>query len=325
VSRRDARGRREPASVLVYYPDAAEAKAYAESVRVPRGGLRLSVCATPTEAAAAIGDVEVLYAWKFPSELYAQAPRLGWLQAMGAGVDWALVPTLPRDVVITRVPGIFGPWMREYVLGWCLWVTQRIDTYRAAQRERRWRAEVLPDRLAGKTITIVGLGDIGREVAGAARAAGLRVIGVSRSGRGVRGVERVYRLAGLERALTVADFVVLVLPLTDETRGLLGARALTAMKPTAWVINIGRGALVDEAALLEALRARRIGGAILDVFTTEPVPAEHPFWALDNVVVTPHISGPSTAAELAPIFNDNLARWLAGRPLRHRVDRGRGY
>jgi phosphoglycerate dehydrogenase-like enzyme len=97
------------------------------------------------------------------------------------------------------------------------------------------------------------------------------------------------------------------------------------MKPTAWLINIGRGALVDEAALLEALRARRIGGAILDVFTTEPVPAEHPFWALDNVVVTPHISGPSTAAELAPIFNDNLARWLAGRPLRHRVDRGRGY
>lgn len=317
--------RRPPAHVLVYYPDAAEAKAYAALVRAPRGAVRLSVCATPAEAETAIADAEVLYAWKFPAELYARAARLRWIHAMGAGVDWALVPTLPSDVVITRVPGIFGPWMREYVLGWCLWVTQRMHTYRAAQRERRWRADVLPDRLAGQTLAVVGLGDIGRDIAAAARAVGLRVIGVSRSGRAVRGVERVHRLAGLPRALGAADFVVLVLPLTEATRGIVGASALAAMKPTAWLLNIGRGALVDEAALLGAVRARRIAGAVLDVFATEPLPAEHPFWALDNVVVTPHISGPSTAAELAPLFNDNLARWLAGRPLRHRVDRARGY
>ena len=325
MSRRHARPRREPPSVLVYYPDAADAKAYAESVRVRRGGLRLSVCATPSEAATAIGETEILYAWKFPPELYPRASRLRWIQAMGAGVDWALVPTLPDDVVITRMPGIFGPWMREYVLGWCLWVTQRMHTYRAAQRERRWRADVVPERMAGKTIAVVGLGDIGRTIAATARAVGLRVLGVNRSGRAVRGIDRVYRLAGLPRALADADFVVLALPLTEATRGIVEARALAAMKPSAWLLNIGRGALVDEAALLDALRAGRLGGAVLDVFATEPLPAEHPLWTLDNVVVTPHISGPSTVAELAPIFNDNLGRWLAARPLRYRVDRARGY
>jgi phosphoglycerate dehydrogenase-like enzyme len=293
-------------------------------VRAPRG-VRLAVCATRDEAAAAVAGADVLFAWKFPPDLYPRATRLTWLQAMGAGVDWALVPALPRGVTVTRVPGVFGPWMREYVLGWCAWVTQRMETYRAAQRERRWYPEVLPDRLLGKTMTIVGLGDIGRAIAAAARALGMRVLGVSRAGRAVREAARVYRLPALERAVAPADFVVVVLPLTDATRGLIGARALAAMKPTAWLFNIGRGAVVDEAALVQALHGRRIGGAVLDVFAAEPLPADHPLWGFDNVVVTPHISGPSTAAELAPVFNDNLARWRARRPLRHVVDRARGY
>jgi phosphoglycerate dehydrogenase-like enzyme len=146
-------------------------------------------------------------------------------------------------------------------------------------------------------MVVVGLGDIGRTIA----------------------------LSGLTKALAEADFAVVVLPLTDETRGVIGAAALAAMRPTAWLLNIGRGAVIAENALVEALRARRIGGAVLDVFVDEPLPAEHPFWVLPNAVVTPHISGPSTPAEMSPVFNDNLARWLAGRPLRHVVDRRRGY
>ena len=317
--------RRAPVTVLVYYPDAGEAKAYAAAVHARHGQIRVVAASTPAEAKAVVADTEVLYAWKFPPELYPAATRLSWLQVMGAGVDSALVPTLPASVVVTRVPGIFGPWMREYVLGWCLSITQRTEAYRRAQRERRWRQEILPERLAGTTMTIVGLGDIGRTIAAGARALGVRVLGVSRSGRAVRGVDRVFRLSRLDRALTEADFVVLTLPLTNGTRGVLGASALAAMKPTAWLLNIGRGAVVDEAALLAALRERRIAGAVLDVFATEPLPAEHPLWGLDNVVVTPHISGPSTPAEITPVFNDNLARWLAGRPLRHVVDRARGY
>jgi glyoxylate/hydroxypyruvate reductase len=317
--------RRGPVTVLVYYPEARDAEAYGAAVRARHRQIRVAVCSTPAEAKSAVAEADVIYAWKFPPELYPAATRLSWLQAMGAGVDWVLGPALPARVVVTRIPGIFGAWMREYVLGWCLSITQRHETYRHAQRERRWREEILPERLAGKTMAVVGLGDIGRTIAAGARALGVRVIGVNRSGGPVRGVERVFRLRQLERALGEADFVVVVLPLTAGTRGLIAAQALAAMQPTAWLFNIGRGAVVDEAALVDALKARRIGGAVLDVFPTEPLPPEHPLWTLDNVVVTPHISGPSTPAEITPVFSDNLARWLAGRPLRHVVDRARGY
>ena len=144
-------------------------------------------------------------------------------------------------------------------------------------------------------------------------------------GRLVPGVARVYRVEALERALREADFVALVLPLTAASRGLVGQRALSAMKSDAWLLNLGRGALIDEVALLCAITERRIGGAVLDVFTTEPLPTDHPFWALDNVVITPHISGPDIPEEIAQVFNENLARFLAGRRLHHVVDRARGY
>jgi glyoxylate/hydroxypyruvate reductase len=313
-----------PSVVLVYHP--AEADVYARLIRLPTGhDVTLRVCGTEDEAAAVIREADVVYAWQFPPALYGMATRLRWLQAMGAGVDWALVRELPSRVTVTRAPGIFGPWMSEYVLGWCSWVTQRMEAYRAAQREQRWIGEVLPGRLRGKTLTLVGVGDIGREIARVARAVGMHVIGVSRSGGRVPAVERVYRPGHLPRALAAADFVVVVLPLTKKTRGLIDEKAFNAMRPGAWLLNIGRGAVVDEVALLGALQSQRIAGAILDVFPTEPLPADHPLWKLDNVVITPHVAGPSTADEIAPVFNDNLARYVRGRPLQHIVDRARGY
>jgi phosphoglycerate dehydrogenase-like enzyme len=314
-----------PRSVVIYNPDASEAARYAELLRAPKRAVALHVCATPAEAEAVIAEAEILFAWKPPVTLYAKAPRLRWLQAMGAGVDWALVPELPRHVTVTRAPGIFGPWMTEYVLGWCLSITQRTETYRQAQLARRWIGEVMPDRLRGKTMVVVGLGDIGRHIARGARFLGMRVLGVSRSGRAVPEAHRVYRISALATALADADFVVLVTPLTDDTRGFFDERALAALPSRAWLVNIGRGALVDEPALEDALRTRRIAGAILDVFTEEPLRPDHPLWNLPNAIITPHISGPSTPEEIAPIFNDNLARYLSRRPLRHRVDRRRGY
>jgi phosphoglycerate dehydrogenase-like enzyme len=312
-----------PVRVLVY--DASDADVYARLIRAPRGRVVVHAASTPAQAAEHIATAEVVYAWKPPLELYAKAGRLRWLQAMGAGVDWALVPELPSGVVVTRAPGVFGPWMAEYVLGWCLWVTQRMATYRQAQARREWIQHVPPERLAGKTIAIVGMGDIGRLVARAVGAAGMRVIGVSRSGRRVAGVERVYVRRELRRALGAADFVVLVVPLNDATRGMIGASELAAMRPTAWLLNVGRGALVDEKALVQALERRTIAGAILDVFASEPLPRDHPLWGLDNAVITPHISGPNMPHEIAPVFNDNLARYLGGRALRHVVDRRHGY
>jgi glyoxylate/hydroxypyruvate reductase A len=312
-----------PRTILVYNPWAREARAFADRIRPPRGFV-VRVATTPEAAAPWIAEAEILYGWSVPAPLLAAGRRLRWVQSMGAGVERLLVPELPRGVLVTRVAGIFGAWMAEYALGWCLWVTQRMETLRAQQRRRRWRY-VHPGRLRGATLCVVGLGDIGRHVSRAARAFGMRVVGVSRQGRRVAGVSRVYRPAALRTAVRGADFVLLTLPLTPSTRGLIGRAELAVMKPTAWLINIARGAVVVEEALVAALRARRIGGAVLDVFEEEPLPRLHPLWALDNVVITPHISGPSTPEEIAPLFDENLRRYTAGRPLRYLVDRARGY
>jgi len=311
-------------SILVYHPEPGEAQAYARLIKQPKPSRALAVCATSTEALQHVGDAEILYAWNFPRELLPRAANLRWVQSMGAGVERLMAPELPRRVRVTRVAGIFGPWMAEYVLGWCLWLTQRTELFRAQQRERRWR-QTDPLRLHGATLCVVGLGDIGRTVAGAARAFGMRIVGVSRSGRKVAKVDRVYKTRDIRKAVAGADFVALTVPLTETTHGLIGAAELAAMKPSAWLINIARGPVVDEAALLDALRGNRLGGAVLDVFDEEPLPQGHPLWELDNVVITPHISGPSTPGEIAPIFNDNLRRYLAGRALRYEVDRKRGY
>lgn len=311
-------------SILVFYPDPAEARAYADLIRLPRRGLAVHVASSLEECAALIGETEILYAWHFPRRLLPLAARLRWAQSMGAGAERFLTPELPPRVVVTRAAGIFGPWMAEYALGRCLWVSQRIEQFRRQQQERRW-TPMDPIPLRGQTLGIVGLGDIGRHIARSARGFGMRVIGVNRSGRRASGVNRVYRTGAIRQALGQADFVVLTVPLSAETRGLIGAAELAAMKPSAWLINIARGPVVDEKALLEALRERRIGGAVLDVFDQEPLPADHPLWTLENVAITPHISGPSTPAEIAPIFNDNLRRYLSGRPLRYAVDRKRGY
>ena len=311
-------------SILVYHPEPGEAQAYARLIERPKPPFAVVVCATSADAEPHVADAEILYAWNLPRELLPRARSLRWVQNMGAGVERVMVPELPRRVTVTRVAGIFGPWMAEYVLGWCLWFTQRTETFRAQQRERRW-GQMDPLRLHGATLCVVGLGDIGRAIARAARGFGMRVVGVSRRGTRVAEAARVYTTRDIREAVAAADFIALAVPLTEATRGLIGAAELTAMRPSAWLINVARGPIVDQAALLEALRGGRLGGAVLDVFDDEPLPPGHPLWQLDNVVVTPHISGPSTPSEIAPIFNDNLRRYVAGRALRHVVDRRRGY
>jgi glyoxylate/hydroxypyruvate reductase A len=271
-----------------------------------------------------VEEMDVLYTWGFPGELLPMARRLRWVQVMGAGVNAFLDVPFPPKVVLTRVEGVFGPWMAEYVFGWLLWGTQRTELLRAAQRLRRWEP-INPTLLRGKTIGIVGVGSIGRVIAKIARAFQMRVLGLSRTGKRVPEVDRVYRRPAFHEFLAGSDYVVLVAPLTPETRGMLGEPELHAMKPEAWLVNLGRGSLIQEPALIRALQERWIAGAVLDVFSEEPLPTEHPFWGMPNVVVTPHISGPSLPEEIAPIFNENLRRFLGGRPLLGRVDTRRGY
>jgi glyoxylate/hydroxypyruvate reductase A len=310
--------------ILVYHADPREARAYARGIRLPSRGFRVAACSTEARARALVREAEIVYAWNLPAPLLAAAPRLRWIQQMGAGVERYLAAGLPPGVLLTRAAGIFGPWMAEYTIGWCLWVTQRMDEFRSLQRRRRW-VPADPRPLRGTTLCVLGLGDIGRTIARTAKTLGMHVVGVSRSGRPCPDADRVYTTATRRQALREADWVVVTVPLHPGTRGLIGARELAAMRRDAYLINVARGPVVDERALLAALRARRIAGAVLDVFDEEPLPRRHPLWSLDNVVVTPHVSGPSTPGEIGPIFNDNLRRYAAGRPLRHVVDVRRGY
>jgi len=181
--------------------------------------------------------------------------------------------------------------------------------------------------LAGTTLGILGLGVIGQELARKAAALEMRVIGTRRSPAPMPHVERVYGPADTDTVLAAADFVLLLLPVTPETRGFMNAARLKRMKPGAYLLNFGRGELVVDADLIEAVTARTIAGAVLDVFTTEPLPAEHPFWGTEGIMVLPHIGGlhPGRDHIVAELFTDNLQRFLAGQPLRETVDPARGY
>ncbi|MGH7777245.1 MAG: D-2-hydroxyacid dehydrogenase [Candidatus Dormibacterales bacterium] len=262
-----------------------------------------------------------------PAEL-AQAPRLRWLQAASAGVDQYMARELSEaGVALTSAAGAHGEQAPAHVFALILALAHRLPTFFARQAGHEWRDETSMS-LAGATLLVVGLGAIGRGVAALGSAFSMRVLGVRRSGTGlVPGAQRVLPAGQLDGTIGEADWVVLACPLTPETRHLVDARRLGAMRRSAFLVNISRGSVVDEAALVDALRARRIAGAGLDVFEEEPLPASSPLWAMPNVIVTPHVAGshPSYVSRLMPIFLDNLQRFLTGAPMRNLVDPARGY
>jgi glyoxylate/hydroxypyruvate reductase len=278
----------------------------------------------PAAAIALARDADYLLAWRTPPELLRACQRLTWVQSFGAGVDHLLSAPIPPQVAITRVVDVFGPYMAEFVVGYCYAAMLDVRRILEQQGRREW-APFRANLLRGKTAVVVGLGSIGREVARLFTASGVRVLGVSRSGRPVDGAAETHPTADLDRVLPQADFLAIVAPLTAETHGLIDARRLALLPPGAWLINVARGALVVEADLLTALRSGRLGGAVLDVFDQEPLPPDHPFWALPNVIVTPHISGPDEWELISQQFIENYERLKAGQPLLRTVDRARGY
>ncbi len=254
-------------------------------------------------------------------------PRLRWIQALTAGVEgWLALPDLPAQVALTGARGTHRIAMPENILGALFHLTKPYAAAAQDQRERRWTRR-LSVPLAGKTLGILGLGAIGVEVARKAAALEMSVIGVRRVPEPVPHVDRVYGPAEADQVLAASDFVLLLLPVTPETRGYMSRARLALMKPSAYLLNFGRGELIVDADLIEAVKARTIAGAVLDVFTTEPLPAEHPFWGTEGIAVLPHIGGghPTRDRVVAELFVENLSRFLDGRPLLHAVDRTRGY
>jgi glyoxylate/hydroxypyruvate reductase len=274
-----------------------------------------------------LGRAEALLAWRPPPGLRARAPRLRWIHALTAGVEqWLASPDLPTGTILTCSRGIHRLSMPEHILAALFLVQKQLAGIVLDQRERRWRRRV-NDTLAGKTLGVLGLGTIGVEVARKAAALEMRVIGTRRSGGSVPHVEKVYGPDGLAEVLGQSDYVLLMLPSTPHTRGLMNARTLALMKPTAWLLNFARGDLVVEADLAEAVAGQRIAGAVLDVFVEEPLPATSPLWTTEGIIIFPHVGGlhPRRDEAVADLWVENLRRFSAGEPLLQAVDPGRGY
>jgi phosphoglycerate dehydrogenase-like enzyme len=283
------------------------------------------------ELAPHLDRVDVIFAWNFDRprlrNVIPRAPRLRWIQSISAGVEDLAFPELrAHGVVLTNAAGVYDPGLAESVLGFLLAFSARIlEDARLSSGD--WPSERIA-LLRGTTVLIVGAGSIGTETGRLLRSVGLRVRGVARTARPADDVfESIVGPDALEAELAVADHVVNVLPTTPATSRTFGSPQFAAMKPTALFVNIGRGATVDEPALIQALRGGGIAGAGLDVFEEEPLPAENPLWRMPNVLVSPHRAGDHQGweSDVVALFVDNLRRSIAGEPLRNIVDVELGY
>lgn len=276
---------------------------------------------------------EVVFRWvagKRYAHLVAYGPQVRWLHTASAGVDHVLTPPVraKANLLVTDSGPAFEIAISEFVIGWMLATAHKFYEIHEQQRDRIWKW-VTQEELSGQTLGIVGLGPIGTGIARRARALGMRTLGLRRAEIPHPDVDETLNgTVGLARLITESDWVVLAAALTGETRTLIGANELAAMKPSARLINIARGPLVDEAALIAALERGTIAGACLDVFATEPLPPDNPLWSMPNVHISPHTS-PGWSASLRrrqiALFLSNLDRFRDGRPLENVVDLDRGY
>ncbi len=280
-------------------------------------------------------DTDIFVGWSLRTQQLAATPKLKWLHSTAAGVAQLMYPELRASgIAVTNASGVHTIPIAEHVLGLLLALAHRFPSAFRHQAARHWGQQdiwdepIRPRELRGATLLVIGLGAIGTAVARLARTLGMRVLAVTRSGHAAPELaERVVPSSALDSLLPEADFVVLAAPETSETRHLVNSARLAAMKPAAYLVNVARGSLVDEAALVAALRERRIAGAALDVVGEEPLPGTSPLWALENCLITPHLSGASDSLweRQAELLLDNLDRWFSGRDLRNRVDLTRGY
>jgi len=309
--------------LLVLAAESAKYKQFVEQAGLP--GLEIRQSGDVATAQNLISGCNIILGDpNLVSQVLTYADSLQWVQSSWAGVDHLCKPDLRRDYVLTNAKGMFGALIGEYVMTWVFAHERQLFRMRKYQLEKRWRP--MGYRPASDIrLGIIGLGSIGRELALTARHFGIRVTGLNRSGTACDAVDKVYTAADMAAFLDGLDYVVLTLPATSQTSHLINADTLKLMKPSAVLINVGRGNSVCEADLIEALRGDVIGGAVLDVFEQEPLPQESPLWLMPNVYITPHTSAISFANEITQVFIDNYRRFTRGEPLRYVVDFELGY
>jgi len=280
-------------------------------------------------------DADIFIGFTLRPEQFALARKLKWIHSTAAAVTQLMYPELRQSgIEVTNASGIHSIPMGEHILGMLLVLARRFPDCFRNQQQSRWEQQewwdkpVRPRELHGQVILLIGFGAVGRGVAKAVRPLGMRVWAVTRSGSGdAELAEKMFPVSKLDEALAEADFVVVAAPETPETNQMIGAAQFARMKPTAYFVNVARGALVDEAALIAALDAHTIAGAAIDVASEEPLPRENPLWKAENLFITPHVSAISDRLweRQADLVMENLERWFSGRELENRVDLVRGY
>ena len=294
------------------------AEIYRDRLQADFPALQFALFHNAAEVSGDLADIDVMmmFGIEIRDPMLAAAPRLKWIQSLATGVDHFLrCPSLKPDVLITSGRGIHGPPMREQVIYLMMAVSRNATRQVEDHRNRIWSRQ-LWSTLHGKTAVVVGTGIVGAAIGELLKAFGMHVIGVTRTPRGSESFDAMMPADRLSEAAAKADYLINVLPASAENIGLFDGAVFGAMKPSAYYINAGRGQTVDETALIAALREHRIAGAGLDVFATEPLPPDSPFWTLPNVFITPHIGGYFIEYEdfILPLIVDNMRLFLAGRP-----------
>ena len=301
--------------LLVETEQPADLELYRAALSAEFPALDLVTARSREEAHAVAAGVDAVAgkAGCIPATAVAAMPRLEWIHALTTGVDSILAMDLRPGVVVTATRGVHGPQMSELALLQMMSLARGFPRMLENQRQSLWRRWPQP-LLLGRTVVIVGVGNIGEELARRCGAFGMRVIGVSDGRSQVPGFDAIHPRSELRAAAAAADFLVVLVPYSSATHALIDASVLRAMRTDAFLVNIARGGVLDEAALIEALRERRIAGAALDVFREEPLPAASPLWSLPNVIVTPHVGGMSDryAEQVLPQLRHNVGAWLRG-------------
>ena len=304
--------------------------AYLEAIKAAGLADRVVIDTLPRKekpSAEQLARTEALMAYVVPPGVLPAMPKLRWAQVMTAGVEnWLAMPDLPRDLVLTCARGTHFESMPENIIGALFYVAKPYALAVENQKRGQW-VQKAAQPLTGKTLGILGLGAIGQEVARIAATLRMRVIGTRRRPESMAHVDAVLPPERTPEVLAQSDFLLLLLPATPETESFIDAGRLAMMKPGAWLLNFGRGQIIKDDDLIAAVKAKKIAGAVLDVFRQEPLPAAHPFWTAEGIIVLPHIGGPHPQRDrfVARLFVENLGRFLDGKPLKEAVDRKTGY
>jgi phosphoglycerate dehydrogenase-like enzyme len=306
--------------LLIYHEDA---KAYHEILAKRLPQLTIRSATLPEEAWDFMEEAEIILSWQIPDDLLRRARCLRWFSSMAAGNENLVKnPNLPGSVILTKAT-VYGEMMAEYVFAYLLYFGRNLPEHFEDQKKKIWGRE-RPERLRGRVMGILGLGSVGQEIAKRGKQFGMKILGVKRTPEPMRYIDQVFGPRDPKKMIPLVDYLVVALPFTPETYHLLGEEELNLIKDGTILFNIGRGKTIDEMALTKVLKDGKIR-AVLDVFEDEPLSPESELWNMENVIVTPHVSGINIPEEICEEFARNYKRWIKGKTPVGLVDRNKGY